>query len=94
MKFTFGFATLTVKYMGFRDGRMFGDLRWSRFGGSVKVETRLEWVAACVGGEEIGSEHRELSPRVWLWCKAEEKMRVMGIFLFFPFFFLRYKRLV
>lgn len=60
----------------------------------MKAGTRLEWVEAGVGGEEAGvggeeagSEYRGLFPRVWLWCKGEEKMRIMGSFLFSPFFF-------
>lgn len=36
----------------FRDMRVMGDLSLSCFADAVKVKIRLEWVGACMGGEE------------------------------------------
>lgn len=38
----------------------------------MKVRARLEWAGAWVVGEEIGSEHGQLFPQIWLWCEGEE----------------------
>ena len=41
-----------------------GDLSWSCAGGTVKVKTRLEWVGAGVGGEEMDMTLSQALPMV------------------------------
>ena len=68
----------------FRDMRVMGDLSLSCFAVAVKVKTRLEWVGACMGGEETDTSLSRALPG---GVKERMEMWIMGV-LGFIFFFV------